>query len=161
MRSQQKGFTLIELVVVIVILGLLSAFALPRFLDLQDEARAAAVEGIGGTIKTASKLVRARCQIDSACDDTSGSVELDDGSTISLAGGFAAPTADGILRAADAEDVPVDAPNSNSRLNATKFDADTLVIFPGDSRVPSDPCEVVYRTSGNPRVEVRTSGCST
>ena len=48
--KQQQGFTLIELIVVIVILGILAATALPKFTNMQNEARIAAVKGVAGGI---------------------------------------------------------------------------------------------------------------
>jgi MSHA pilin protein MshA len=44
--KKQQGFTLIELVTVIIILGILAAFAIPRFINLTTEARAASIEGL-------------------------------------------------------------------------------------------------------------------
>jgi len=56
-RSQsQRGFTLIELVIVIVILGVLGAVALPRFVDLRTDAQQAATKGVAGGLSSASAL---------------------------------------------------------------------------------------------------------
>jgi MSHA pilin protein MshA len=56
MRSTARGFTLIELVVVITILGILAAFAVPRFLSLDKEARIAALNGLQGSVRSAAAL---------------------------------------------------------------------------------------------------------
>ena len=56
MKSRATGFTLIELIAVIVILGVLAVSAVPKFIDLSDAAKEAAVEGIAGALTSASVL---------------------------------------------------------------------------------------------------------
>lgn len=55
-RSGQRGFTMIELAVIIVILGILAAFALPRFIGLENQARAAALNAMTGSVRSAANM---------------------------------------------------------------------------------------------------------
>jgi len=72
--NKQSGFTLIELVVVIIILGILAATAVPKFVDLQADARASALTGVKGALESAATLTYSRAAID-------GNEGLNDGST--------------------------------------------------------------------------------
>jgi MSHA pilin protein MshA len=87
--NKQAGFTLIELIMVIVILGVLSAFALPRFADLGGEAREASINGLAGSLKAASNIAHAQTLASGAAHDDDADLE---GASVTMIGFY--PTAD-------------------------------------------------------------------
>lgn len=90
MKNQQSGFTLIELVVVIVILAALAAIALPRYINLGDDARVASVNGVAGGLRAAVVVVQAQYMVTG--NAAAVSVTMLDGTVVAVAPVTGIPT---------------------------------------------------------------------
>jgi MSHA pilin protein MshA len=72
LRSEKKGFTLIELIMVIVILGIVAAVAVPKFLSLADTAKLSAARGVGGALSSTIASKHADYLLNGTDYDSSG-----------------------------------------------------------------------------------------
>ena len=69
-QKKQAGFTLIELIIVIVILGILAVTASPKFLDIQGDARGSTIEGLEASLKGASNIAYSKALVQGQAGDS-------------------------------------------------------------------------------------------
>ena len=152
MKAKVSGFTLIELVVVITILGILSAFAIPKFIALDGQARVATVNGLGGTVKSAAALARALDMATSA--GATGPVTME-GTSVALVNSYPDSTLGGIGSA-------INASFSSSDFTVAYGGTGTTATWTRVGAATPGRCNVVYTAAAAnsaPTVASTTSGC--
>jgi len=146
MLKNKGGFTLIELIMIIVILGILAAVAIPRFADLQADARKATVDSMGGSLRSTAGIVHAKALIDGKTTDCAGATSVTiEGQTINLCYGY--PDADYIDNALqDYSGFTFNLSGSTGTFNKTGYTNDCSVGYTEPGAANNAPTYNVVKT---------------
>ncbi len=150
---KSRGFTLIELVVVITILGILAAFAVPKFVALDSQARTATISGLAGSVKSAASLARSLAM----ASGNPASVPMEGAAVpVTLLNNYPDSTATGIAAAVNSNN------GANGDFTYTAGAGAAAATWTKNGAPVPGNCEVIYTPAAvgsTPTVTTVTTGC--
>ncbi len=176
--KKQKGFTLIELVVVIIILGILAVTAAPKFINLQSDARESTLQGLKGAIQGANNLVYAKAAVDgketiasdswgttgTGVDEVNNGLDIGTGIVAITDYGYLQATIDELTNAMEVEfGTSTDTDWITEVGTVTSGGAATIIINQAGVPNDSNTCQLTYAeaesTSTIPTYSIVDTGC--
>ncbi|WP_315903079.1 type II secretion system protein [Shewanella phaeophyticola] len=167
-QARPNGFTLIELVVVIIILGVLAVVAAPKFISLKSDAYASSMQGVAAAISSGKTMVYSACVISTSCDETapagggngSGNSITVEGEIVILAYGYPRQTATGIARMINIADT---SDGGEFELTTYTSSGRTGLRIRPDADYDANKCEIRYSqplaAGEEPLIEVYIDEC--
>jgi MSHA pilin protein MshA len=164
MTKNQQGFTLIELIIVIVILGILAATASPKFLDFTSEAKVSTVQGLSASLKSASNIVYSKALVQGKASSASANTT---NPTVAVVYGYPKGTITDLKTILDIDVLAADATNAVTANWEAREATGSIRIFPSgeyDAAASGDDkaCYVEYTQAtdtATATVSAETSEC--